>query len=145
MRDVANYIAGRALLCTRLVGMLIWTSAWPPPKKCECAQAGAKAVYGIECSGIITQARQIVKDNKLDHIVTLIHGKCEEVTLPVDKVDIIISEWMGYCLLYGNFDIPLHHFSRGSQLYTTPTRAVPHTLLIAHACWMPISACGPML
>lgn len=65
-----------------------------------CAQAGAKAVYGIECSGIITQARQIVKDNKLDHIVTLIHGKCEEVTLPVDKVDIIISEWMGYCLLY---------------------------------------------
>ena len=24
----------------------------------------------------------------------------EEVTLPVDKVDIIISEWMGYFLLY---------------------------------------------
>lgn len=24
----------------------------------------------------------------------------EEVTLPVEKVDIIISEWMGYCLLY---------------------------------------------
>ena len=27
-------------------------------------------------------------------------GKIEEVTLPVEKVDIIISEWMGYCLLY---------------------------------------------
>lgn len=27
-------------------------------------------------------------------------GKIEEVTLPVQKVDIIISEWMGYCLLY---------------------------------------------
>lgn len=24
----------------------------------------------------------------------------EEVELPVDKVDIIISEWMGYCLFY---------------------------------------------
>lgn len=24
----------------------------------------------------------------------------EEVTLPVEKVDIIISEWMGYCLFY---------------------------------------------
>lgn len=24
----------------------------------------------------------------------------EEITLPVDKVDIIISEWMGYFLLY---------------------------------------------
>jgi len=41
-----------------------------------------------------------VKDNQLDHIITLIRGKVEEVDLPVDKVDIIISEWMGYCLLY---------------------------------------------
>ena len=30
----------------------------------------------------------------------MIKGKVEEVTLPVEKVDIIISEWMGYCLLY---------------------------------------------
>jgi len=64
------------------------------------AQAGAKMVIGIDCSEILTQARQIVKDNGLDHIVTLIKGKVEEVTLPVDKVDIIISEWMGYFLLY---------------------------------------------
>ena len=29
-------------------------------------------------------------------------GKVEEVTLPegIEKVDIIISEWMGYCLFY---------------------------------------------
>ena len=32
--------------------------------------------------------------------ITLIKGKVEEVELPVEKVDIIISEWMGYCLLY---------------------------------------------
>ena len=31
-----------------------------------------------------------------------IHGKIEEVPLPVSQVDIIISEWMGYCLLYEN-------------------------------------------
>lgn len=32
----------------------------------------------------------------------MIRGKVEEVTLPdgVDQVDIIISEWMGYCLFY---------------------------------------------
>lgn len=29
-----------------------------------------------------------------------IRGKIEEVTLPVDKVDIIVSEWMGYFLLF---------------------------------------------
>ena len=30
----------------------------------------------------------------------IIKGKVEEVELPVEKVDIIISEWMGYCLFY---------------------------------------------
>jgi type I protein arginine methyltransferase len=43
-------------------------------------------------SNIIHQSRQIIKDNKMDHIITLIKGKAEEVVLPVDKVDIIISE-----------------------------------------------------
>ena len=33
-------------------------------------------------------------------VVTIIKGKVEEVDLPVEKVDIIISEWMGYCLFY---------------------------------------------
>jgi type I protein arginine methyltransferase len=32
--------------------------------------------------------------------ITLIKGKMEEVELPVEKVDIIVSEWMGYFLLY---------------------------------------------
>ena len=35
-----------------------------------------------------------------DEVVSLIRGKIEEVILPVRKVDIIVSEWMGYCLLY---------------------------------------------
>jgi len=35
-------------------------------------------------------------------VVKLVRGKVEEVELPdgVEKVDIIISEWMGYCLFY---------------------------------------------
>ncbi|KAF7730570.1 type I protein arginine N-methyltransferase Rmt1 [Apophysomyces ossiformis] len=64
------------------------------------AKAGAKHVYGIDMSNIIHQARQIVEDNNLSDKITLIQGKMEEVELPVDKVDIIISEWMGYFLLY---------------------------------------------
>ncbi len=32
--------------------------------------------------------------------ITLIQGKLEEIELPVPKVDIIVSEWMGYFLLY---------------------------------------------
>jgi protein arginine N-methyltransferase 1 len=66
------------------------------------AKAGAKKVIGIECSSIVEYAEKIVKANKLDDVVTLIKGKVEEVTLPdgLEKVDIIISEWMGYCLFY---------------------------------------------
>jgi protein arginine N-methyltransferase 1 len=51
-------------------------------------------------SNIIIQARQIVEDNGLSDNITLIQGKMEEVELPVPHVDIIISEWMGYFLLY---------------------------------------------
>jgi len=64
------------------------------------AKAGAKKVYGIECSEIVEIARQIIAYNNYDDVVEFITGKAEEVTLPVDKVDIIVSEWMGYFLLY---------------------------------------------
>ncbi|KAI8873992.1 S-adenosyl-L-methionine-dependent methyltransferase [Ramicandelaber brevisporus] len=64
------------------------------------AKAGAKHVYGVDMSNIIEQARQIVADNGLSDKVTLVKGKMEEIELPVQKVDIIISEWMGYALLY---------------------------------------------
>ncbi|CAH0491884.1 unnamed protein product [Peronospora farinosa] len=64
------------------------------------AKAGAKHVYGVDCPGILTQARKIVKANGFADTITLIQGKMEELTLLVDKVDIIISEWMGYFLLY---------------------------------------------
>ncbi|OQV13224.1 Protein arginine N-methyltransferase 8 [Hypsibius exemplaris] len=66
------------------------------------ARAGAKKVYAVDCSNIVLSARQIVKDNHLDNVITVIQAKVEELTLPdgVEKVDIIVSEWMGYCLLY---------------------------------------------
>ncbi|XP_050300718.1 protein arginine N-methyltransferase 1 [Anthonomus grandis grandis] len=66
------------------------------------AKAGAKKVIAVECSNIVEYARKIVETNKLDHIITIVKGKVEEITLPdgIEKVDIIISEWMGYCLFY---------------------------------------------
>lgn len=66
------------------------------------AQAGAKAVYGVEFSSIADKAKQIVEENGFSNRVTIIKGKIEEIELPVAKVDIIVSEWMGYCLLYEN-------------------------------------------
>lgn len=64
------------------------------------ARAGAKHVYAIEYAEIALFAQEIVKKNGLEDKITIIKGKVEEIRLPVEKVDIIISEWMGYCLLY---------------------------------------------
>ncbi|CAG8477273.1 12358_t:CDS:10 [Ambispora leptoticha] len=64
------------------------------------ARAGASKVISVDESAIIERAREIVRVNKLDDVITLISGKIEEVTLPVPKVDIIVSEWMGYFLLF---------------------------------------------
>ena len=64
------------------------------------ARAGAKHVYGIEFADIADYAREIVKVNNLTDKVTIIKSKVEEAVLPVEKVDIIISEWMGYFLIY---------------------------------------------
>lgn len=64
------------------------------------ARAGAKHVYGIDNADIVHYAREIVKQNGFKDQITIIQGKVEEIDLPVDKVDIIISEWMGYFLLY---------------------------------------------
>lgn len=51
-------------------------------------------------STIIEKAREIVEVNGMSDKITLLQGKMEEVELPFPKVDIIISEWMGYFLLY---------------------------------------------
>ena len=51
-------------------------------------------------SSIIEKAKEIVAVNGLSDKITLLQGKMEEVVLPFPKVDIIISEWMGYFLLY---------------------------------------------
>ncbi|KAK4943926.1 Ribosomal protein arginine N-methyltransferase rmt3 [Elasticomyces elasticus] len=64
------------------------------------AKAGAKLVIAVDNSDIINKARENVFKNGLQDTVKCLRGKIEEVPLPVDQVDIIVSEWMGYCLLY---------------------------------------------
>ena len=41
---------------------------------------------------------ELIKANGLDHIIEVLQSTVEEVELP-EKVDVIISEWMGYFLL----------------------------------------------
>ena len=61
------------------------------------AQAGAKRVYAVEASNMAQYAQQLVTSNNLSDRITVIAGKIEEIELP-EKVDVIISEPMGYML-----------------------------------------------
>ena len=86
------------------------------------AKAGAKKVYAVEATNIAVAARKLIEHNKvshhvplasfcfatlpdhhllplqLSHVIEVIQGTIESIDIP-EKVDIIISEWMGYFLL----------------------------------------------
>ncbi|XP_007243158.2 protein arginine N-methyltransferase 6 [Astyanax mexicanus] len=64
-----------------------------------CAQAGARRVYAVEASSIAEQAARIVRQNRVEDRVQVIRGTVESVELP-ERVDVIVSEWMGYALLH---------------------------------------------
>ncbi|CAD7696953.1 unnamed protein product [Ostreobium quekettii] len=62
------------------------------------ARAGARKVYAVEATSMAKFARELAIGNKCEDVIEVIQGTIETVTLP-EKVDIIISEWMGYFLL----------------------------------------------
>ena len=64
-----------------------------------CARAGAKKVYAVDASEVAFKAERNVKENGLENIVQVIRGKVEELGDKITgKVDVIVSEWMGYFL-----------------------------------------------
>jgi protein arginine N-methyltransferase 3 len=66
------------------------------------ARSGAKRVIAVDASDIAEKAEKIIKANGFEDVITVIRGKVENIILPdgISQVDIIISEWMGYALLY---------------------------------------------
>jgi protein arginine N-methyltransferase 1 len=62
------------------------------------AQAGAKRVYAVEATDMAQRGKRIVEANGLSEKIRVIQGTIETIELP-EKVDIIVSEWMGYLLL----------------------------------------------
>jgi len=67
------------------------------------AKAGARKVIGVDMSTMTDTAQAVANKNGFGDVITIVRGKAEEVSLPLEegeKVDVIISEWMGYALLY---------------------------------------------
>jgi histone-arginine methyltransferase CARM1 len=63
------------------------------------AKAGAKKVYAVEASGMADSARLLLESNGFGDVIEVIKGKVEEVEIP-DKVDVVISEPMGFLLVH---------------------------------------------
>jgi SAM-dependent methyltransferase len=58
------------------------------------AQAGARKVYAVERTRMAEMARTVIKDNGMEDCVEVIQAEVEALELS-EKVDVIISEWMG--------------------------------------------------
>eukprot|EP01002_Notosolenus_urceolatus_P002256 NODE_1595_length_1361_cov_215.319360_g1323_i0.p1 GENE.NODE_1595_length_1361_cov_215.319360_g1323_i0~~NODE_1595_length_1361_cov_215.319360_g1323_i0.p1 ORF type:complete len:401 (+),score=117.65 NODE_1595_length_1361_cov_215.319360_g1323_i0:126-1328(+) len=63
------------------------------------AQAGAKKVYAVEATGMAEHARKLVEANGLSDVIEVLHGSIEDLPVPAEKCDTMVSEWMGYLLL----------------------------------------------
>lgn len=59
-------------------------------------------MLAVEASQIANIARQIAEENKCEHIIEVFQQRIEDFQLPadIDRVDVIISEWMGFYLLH---------------------------------------------
>lgn len=65
------------------------------------AAAGARRVHAVEASGMAAIIQQVAEDNGFGDVVRVHHARVEDITLPGDeKVDVIVSEWMGFYLLH---------------------------------------------
>lgn len=66
-------------------------------------KAGARKVISVDNSAVIQKAKQIAAVNGVSNRIFFVQGKVEDIEfLPdgLESVDVIVSEWMGYCLLY---------------------------------------------
>lgn len=64
------------------------------------SDAGANLVVGVDgADHVLECASKVLKENNKDQIV-LVLGRIEKTPLPYETFDVIVSEWMGYFLLY---------------------------------------------
>lgn len=100
------------------------------------SQAGAKKVLAIDQSEIIYHAMDIVQRNQIANIA-FSKGRLENMDLSLDddeKVDIIISEWMGYFLLFeGMLD---------SVIYARDKYLKPDGLILPNRCTINLVGLG---
>ena len=101
-----------------------------------CARAGAKQVLAIDASDVATRAEANVTQNGFAHVVRVFRGKVEELDTAlqayVGQVDFLVSEWMGYFLLYESM-LPSVLYARDRYLRKGGTLAPSHCRMLMAA------------
>lgn len=72
------------------------------------AKYGARVVVSVEMSGIAQVAQKIVQDNNYGGVINVFQGRIEDFDdgfeladgEVINKFDVIVSEWMGYALVF---------------------------------------------
>lgn len=97
------------------------------------ARAGAKQVIAIDASDVANRARENIRVNGMEGIITVYKGKVEELEDQLSrykgKVDMIVSEWMGYFLLYESM-LPSVLYARDLYLQKDGLLAPSHTRML---------------
>lgn len=101
-----------------------------------CARAGAKQVLAIDASEVATRAEANIAKNGFQHVVRVHRGKIEELDAQlnayVGQVDFLVSEWMGYFLLYESM-LPSVLYARDRYLRKGGTLAPSHCRMLLAA------------
>lgn len=97
------------------------------------AKAEAAKVCGIDMSEVVYKAMDIIRENNFQDKIHLIKGRLEDTNLEDDKFDIILSEWMGYFLLFeGMLD---------SVIYARDNHLNPGGLILPNRCNISLVGC----
>ncbi|XP_076618862.1 arginine methyltransferase 3 [Colletes latitarsis] len=98
------------------------------------AKTGCRKVISVDQSDVIYHAIDIVRENNLSDIITLKKGRLEDINLDEENVDAIVSEWMGYFLLYeGMLD---------TVIYARDHYLAPDGILLPNRCTLNIVGSG---
>ncbi|XP_043525421.1 protein arginine N-methyltransferase 3 isoform X2 [Frieseomelitta varia] len=98
------------------------------------AKTGSRKVISVDQSDIIYHAIDIIRENNLSDIITLKKGRLEDINLDENKVDAIVSEWMGYFLLFeGMLD---------TVIYARDNYLIPGGILLPNRCTLSIVGSG---
>lgn len=96
LRDSARCEAYRQALAKSVTpgGVVLDVGAGTGILSLFAAEVGARKVYAVERTSVVDVARQLIAANRAEEQVQITQGDVETVGLP-EKVDLVVSEWMG--------------------------------------------------